>query len=55
MDAFIKLPKEERGIFFTEASRRHGMLSPRILEKDFWVCFSLKQLFGMQELGKHLT
>ena len=45
MKSFINLTAKERAVFLTEAAARHGAMNAQILEKDFWVCFSLKELF----------
>jgi len=55
MDDFILLPIKERALIFNEAAKRHGKMSAKVLEKDFWVCWSLKKLFGIPEISKHLT
>ena len=47
---FARLPISERTPYFVEAANRRR-LSPIIVEKDFWVCFSLRILFSTPELG----
>ena len=54
MDRFLTLPKEDRSSIFTEAAARHDVRAT-IIEKDFWVCWTLKQLFESTDLGQHLT
>jgi hypothetical protein len=54
MDAFIAMTEEERRRFCKEAEDRTG-LSPASVEKDFWVCWTLKQLFTLPNWGSHLT
>jgi hypothetical protein len=46
---FARLPVADRAPYILEvASRRR--LTPRIVEKDFWVCFALRLLFSIPEL-----
>lgn len=53
MDVFAQSSPENRrdGFVQTAASRR---MDPIIVEKDFWVCWTLKELFRLQEIGEHL-
>lgn len=53
MDDFVKLKPEERSIFFEETAMTRNMQA-LIVEKDFWVCWTLKELFGLPEIGEHL-
>ena len=46
MDKVANLSASERRELFAETARRRG-LAPRIVEKDFWVCWSLKFLFSL--------
>jgi hypothetical protein len=48
MDNFLMRPKEELEVIFKEASERTG-LTLNIIEKDFWVCWILKQLYSIPE------
>lgn len=54
MDSFIQLPADERRLYFEQASARRG-LPPAALEKDFWVCRTLRELFRLPGIGEHLT
>lgn len=54
MDSLIFLSSEERKQLFTEASVRHGRMPATVLEKDFWVCWTLQQLFKIQEIAPYL-
>lgn len=54
MDEFARRPAEERRAFFAEAAARRD-LTPLIVEKDFWVCWTLRRLMGVPELAKVLT
>ena len=53
MDAFAQLPAGERRIYFDQTAARMGV-SPQIVEKDFWVCWTLKQLFALPDIGPNL-
>ncbi len=54
MDAFLRLPPERRALLFSEGAKRLG-LSAAAVEKDFWVTWTLRELFSLSELGEHLT
>jgi predicted nucleotidyltransferase component of viral defense system len=53
MDRVIRLNGRQRSELFTAASGATGMV-PIILEKDFWVCWTLRELFGLPRIGEHL-
>ncbi len=55
MKSFLTLSPEERAAYFTEAAARDGRFAAMIYEKDFWICWTLKKLFELPTLGKHLT
>ena len=48
------LPVEERNLFFRTAFEE-SQIPFEILEKDFWVVWTLERLFSMNELKPHLT
>lgn len=54
MDEFAKLSIEKRDIYINEAANRSG-LTPIIIEKDFWVCWSLDRLSKIDTLLPYLT
>ena len=54
MDKVARLLAKERGDLFRESAARRGM-RPAIVEKDFWVCWVLKQLFSDPTLENHLV
>ncbi len=54
MDDFAGLPNDQRRAYFEEAAERLD-LNVQIVEKDFWVCWSLKRLFSLAEFQDHLT
>ena len=53
MDNFTKLPSQERKLYFEAAADNSG-LEEHIIEKDFWVCWTLKRLFTTPTLNDHL-
>lgn len=54
MDEIARLPVKQRNELF-QASADVRRLQPAIIEKDFWVCWILKQLFGADELKGKLV
>ena len=54
MKAQLKASKEERVQFFNEAVARSDKIkNPIIIEKDFWVCWTLDRIFT-SELSQHV-
>ena len=54
MENFARLPAAERKVYFIETANRIG-IKPELVEKDFWVCWTLQKLFALPEIGSHLT
>jgi hypothetical protein len=54
MDSFLKLPAEQQALLFAQAQQRLG-LAPASIEKDFWVCLVLRELFALPVWGAQLT
>ena len=54
MDEFARRPADDRRAFFAEAAARRD-LTPLIVEKDFWVCWTLRRLMSVPEMAKVLT
>lgn len=50
MDKFANEPANTQKETFSEAAGRMGV-SPIIIEKDFWVCWALKRLFSLPDIG----
>jgi len=48
MDKVAVLPAGDRAALFGETGAGRGVANT-IIEKDFWVCWTLKRLFGLQE------
>jgi hypothetical protein len=53
MDRFVRLSDDERRRYFVQAAERMG-LGPQIIEKDFWVCWMLRELFALPDIGSML-
>lgn len=54
MDAFLNLsPAERRQLCIAAGTQLR--LNPASVEKDFWVCWTLRELFALPETGPHLT
>lgn len=53
MERFAQSSVEDRRAGFVQTGEARK-LSPIILEKDFWVCWTLKQMFGLPTIGEHL-
>jgi predicted nucleotidyltransferase component of viral defense system len=54
MDRLARLPAKDRRDIFSEAAARLG-IRPTIIEKDFWVCVTLKMLFQKSRFGKSVV
>jgi predicted nucleotidyltransferase component of viral defense system len=54
VDAFLTQPLERQRVIYEEAGRRLG-LSAGSVEKDLWVCWTLRALFRLPSSGPHLT
>jgi len=54
MDAFIQLPEDQRRLFCEQAQAKLG-LPPASIEKDFWVCWTLRELVNLPAWGNQLT
>jgi len=54
MDSVARLAATDRRDIFSEAAARRG-ITPTIIEKDFWVCFTLKMLFQRSRFGQSLV
>lgn len=48
MDKVAILPADDRAALFGETGAARGVANT-IIEKDFWVCWTLKRLFGLSE------
>lgn len=56
MDQILAMPKDDQARHYQEAAARSNLIkSPNIMEKDYWVCWTLKQIFSMPEISPHIT
>lgn len=53
MDEFARREAADRRVFIEEAASRRD-LTPTIIEKDFWVCWTLRRLMSCEELTGQL-
>jgi predicted nucleotidyltransferase component of viral defense system len=54
MDEFARRPAEDRRAYIDESATRRD-LTAIIIEKDFWVCWTLRRLTAPAELAGHMT
>ena len=54
MKAYLELSRERRRRVCEEAGAQLG-LAPGSVEKDFWICWTLQELFGLDVIGEGLT
>jgi hypothetical protein len=54
MDKFVSLDAKDKRAYFEVAAANLNIM-PQLVEKDFWVCWILKVLFSLPEVGVHLT
>jgi len=54
VNTFLQLPADRRRIFFMQVDEAMGLQAVSV-EKDFWVCWTLRTLFTLPGLGEHLT
>jgi len=54
MDAFIQIPAARRLLAFQQVDEAMGLQAVSV-EKDFWVCWTLRELFSLPGIGGHLT
>lgn len=54
MDEFTRRSADDRRVFIEEAANRRD-LTPVIVEKDFWVCWTLRRLITAPDLKDQIT
>ncbi|HRJ73469.1 MAG TPA: nucleotidyl transferase AbiEii/AbiGii toxin family protein [Terrimicrobiaceae bacterium] len=54
MNTFLNLPPDERNSAFQQVEETMGLQAVSV-EKDFWVCWTLRELFALPGIGEHLT
>jgi hypothetical protein len=53
MDRIASAPAAQRNELFAETAIRMG-IAPGLVEKDFWVCWTLRHLFSIPEFAPHI-
>ncbi|MFH1723637.1 MAG: nucleotidyl transferase AbiEii/AbiGii toxin family protein [Elusimicrobiota bacterium] len=48
MDEIARLSARDRSELFSAASSGRGDMRPALVEKDFWVCWTLKRIFALE-------
>ncbi len=54
MDSFLKLSPADQQLYCDQAQSKLN-LPPASIEKDFWVCWTLRELFNLPGWGEHLS
>jgi predicted nucleotidyltransferase component of viral defense system len=54
MDALLKLTPTDQLDAYVEVNRAMG-LDAASVEKDFWVCWTLREIFSDPDIGGHIT
>ena len=54
MNTFLQVPTNERRLAFQQVESRLGLQALSV-EKDIWVCWTLRELFALMGVGEHLT
>ena len=54
MNSYLALTADRQRLLCEEAEPRTGLI-PTSIEKDFWVCWTLRELFSLPEWGAQLT
>jgi predicted nucleotidyltransferase component of viral defense system len=54
MNTFPQLPGARRLLAFLQVDETMGLQAVSV-EKDFWVCWTLRELFALPGIGEHLT
>ena len=54
MDVYLQLSSEDQKTYCAQAAAQLG-LPPASVEKDFWVCWILRELVNLPEWGERLS
>lgn len=54
MDSYLQLSSEDQRAYCEEAAAKRGLPAASI-EKDFWVCWTLRELVNLPEWGENLS
>jgi len=56
MKAILQASQSDRALYFQQATARsENIKNPNIIEKDFWVCWTLDRIFLNSTLSPHIT
>ncbi len=56
MRELLEVSQSERALYFKQAvARSESIKNPIMMEKDFWVCWALDQIFSNSVLSPHVT
>lgn len=56
MDQILSMTKDDQARYYQQAAARSNLIkSANIMEKDYWVCWCLKQIFSLPEISLHIT
>jgi predicted nucleotidyltransferase component of viral defense system len=53
MKSVLELTRTQRRELFVAAAQKLGFIAP-VVEKDFWVCWTLRELFALPGAREHL-
>jgi predicted nucleotidyltransferase component of viral defense system len=54
MDAYLNMATGERRLACLKVMEQKRLQAASV-DKDFWVCWTLRELFGLQGIGEHIT
>src|ERR1017187_3084039 len=54
MDGFLKMSSKDRRLACLQVEERMHLQAASV-EKDFWICWTLRELFALPGIGPHLT
>jgi len=54
VNTFLQIPEQRRLLAYQQVDAAMGLQAVSV-EKDFWVCWTLRELFGLPGVGEHLT
>ena len=54
MDGFLKMSSKDRGLACLQVEERM-LLQVASVEKDIWICWTLRELFALPGVVPHLT
>src|SRR5690349_16210716 len=54
MDAYVRMRSEDRRLACLKVMEEKRLQAASV-DKDFWVCWMLRELFGLRDIGDHVT